>query len=155
MRLTGTQLRIHIIRIPTVSHPQRLIQPFHEVDGGFRDPVRRSRGGDRGVILDHPEGVARAVGGWCCGEGVIDARGRTAEEVEFGEPARGGGAVGGDVGEEVQEGGGLPNEGRVRIFFFFLEKKEGEWRFCTYGQGGRFRDEDALGVEVVVGVVAG
>ena len=130
MRLPGTQLRIHIIRIPTVSHPQRLIQPFHEIDGRFRYPASRSSGGDRGVILDDPEGVARAVGGRC-GEGVIDARGRAAEEVEFGEPACGGGAVGRDVGEEVQEGGGLPNEGALGSFF----GEEGDWRVYLPSRG--------------------
>ena len=124
MRLTGTQLRIHIIRIPTIPHPQRLIQALHEINGRFRDPVRRRRGGDRGVILDDPEGVARAVGGWRTLR-VIDARGGAAEEVEFGEPARGGGAVGRDVGEEVQEGGGLVErtKGASGSFFFFFEEK--------------------------------
>ena len=117
MRLTGTQLRIHIIRVPTIPHPQRRIQAFHEIDGRFRRPL--GGGGDRGVVLDHPEGVARAVGGWRTLR-VIDARGGAAEEVEFGEPACGGGAVGRDVGEEVQEGGGLVErtKGASGSFFF-------------------------------------
>lgn len=142
MRLTRTQFRIYVIQIPTVSHPQSIIQSIHEIDGGFR--VSICGDGDSGVMLEYPERVPRTVGGgvWR----VVDARSGTAEEVEFGEPAGCGGAVRSDVGEISQKGRGLR---RCQ----YVSRSEG-WRF-PHTQGGGLRHKDALGVEVVMGVVAG
>lgn len=56
MRLFRTQLRIHIIGVPAIPHPQSIIQPIHKIDGGSR--VFLCAGGDDSVMLEYPEGVS-------------------------------------------------------------------------------------------------